>query len=88
MIDYYLCFIQLWMFLALFLSVQFVLFCFMKNLALHLERSPLNHSHNYDTAGDHPTCLARFSLNSDKIAGSDFEQPKAGPKGRRAGCPK
>jgi len=53
----------------------------MKNRASHLERWPLNHSKHYGSTDDHSICLTRFPLNSDKIAWSDFEQPKAGPKG-------
>jgi len=34
-----------------------------KNLASNLERSPLSHSHGYDSAGDRPTLFARFPLN-------------------------
>ncbi len=32
-------------------KVQFVLFGFRVNLALHLERSPLSHSYRYDSRG-------------------------------------
>jgi len=60
-----------------------VLFGFRPNLALHLGRSPLNHSYGYASADDRPTCFAGLTRNSDKIAGSDFEQPKADPKGAR-----
>jgi hypothetical protein len=62
------------------------LFGFRTNLASHFERSTLNHSYGYASAADRPNCLASFALNSDKIAGSDFEQPQAGPKGGRQGC--
>ncbi len=34
-----------------------------KNLAANLERSPLNHSYGYGSAGDRPTLFARFSLS-------------------------
>ncbi len=44
--------------------IQIVLFGFIKNLASHLERSPLIHSYCYASAGDHPTCLARYSYKS------------------------
>jgi len=43
----------------------------------------LNHSYGYASADDRPTCFASLTRNSDKIAGSDFEQPKADPKGAR-----
>ena len=42
----------------------FILFGFIKNLASHLGRSPLIHSDYYESAGDHPICLARFPINS------------------------
>ena len=45
-------------------SLLFILFGFIKNLALHLERSPLIHSDYYEPAGDRPICLARFPINS------------------------
>jgi hypothetical protein len=38
---------------------------FSKNLASHFDRSPLNHSYGYASAGDRPNCFASFSLNSD-----------------------
>jgi hypothetical protein len=38
---------------------------FRKNLASHFDRSPLNHSYGYASAGDRPNCFASFSLNSD-----------------------
>ena len=44
-------------------SVLYVLYEPRPNLALHLERSPLKHSYGYASAGDRPTCLARFALN-------------------------
>jgi hypothetical protein len=62
------------------------LFGFRTNLALHFERSTLNHSYGYASAAGRPNCLASFALNPDKIAWSDFEQPQAGPKGGRHGC--
>ena len=45
-------------------SLSIVLFGFMKNLALHLGRSPLIHSYSYELAGDNPTCVAKFPINS------------------------
>ena len=33
---------------------------FMKNLASPIERTPLNHSYGYDSAGVSPICFARF----------------------------
>jgi hypothetical protein len=42
--------------------IRFDLFEFRPNLALHLGRSLLNHSYGYASAGDRPTCLARFGL--------------------------
>jgi len=62
------------------------LFGFRTNLPSQFERSTLNHNYGYASAADRPNCLTSFALNSDKIAGSDFEQPKAGPKGARQGC--
>jgi hypothetical protein len=44
--------------------LQIVLFGFMNKLASHLERSPLIHSYCYESAGNRPTCLASYSLNS------------------------
>jgi len=38
---------------------------FSKKLASHFDRSPLNHSYGYASAGDRPNCFASFSLNSD-----------------------
>jgi len=38
---------------------------FSKKLTSHFDRSPLNHSYGYASAGDHPNCFASFSLNSD-----------------------
>jgi len=38
---------------------------FSKNLASQFDRSPLNHSYGYASAGDRPNCFASFSLNSD-----------------------
>ena len=35
-----------------------------KNLAAHLARSPLSHSHNYGSAGDRTTCFASLPQNS------------------------
>ena len=46
------------------MKLQFVLFGFMPNLALHLARSPLNRSYGYASAADHTTCLASLNLNS------------------------
>jgi len=43
----------------------------------------LTHSYGYASADDRPTCFASLIRNSDKIAGSDFEQPKIDPKGGR-----
>ena len=43
----------------------------------------LTHSYGYASAGDRPTCFASLTQNSDKIAWSDFEQPKADPEGER-----
>jgi hypothetical protein len=34
------------------------------NLASHPRRSPLIHSYGYESAGDHPTCLASLPLKS------------------------
>jgi hypothetical protein len=34
------------------------------NLASHPGRSPSIHSYGYESAGDHPACLASLSLNS------------------------
>ena len=62
-----------------------VLFGFWPNLASHLGRSSLSHSYGYASTDDRPTCFASLTQNSDKIAWSDFEQPKAGPLGRKAG---
>jgi len=45
-------------------GLQFVLFGFTNNLASHLERSLLIHSHGYESAGVRPTCLANLSLKS------------------------
>jgi len=36
-----------------------------KNLASHFDRSPLNYSYSYASAGDRSNCFASFSLNSD-----------------------
>ncbi len=43
-------------------SLRFALFEFRPSLALHLKRSPLNHSYGYASAGDRPTCLVSFAL--------------------------
>ena len=48
--------------ISIILIVQFVLFGFRTNLALHLERSPLNHSYGYASADDRPSCFASFAL--------------------------
>ncbi len=59
-------------------------------LALHLDRSFLRHSYSYASADDRPICFARATQDSDKIAGSDFQQRSVAtlaPQGRRAGCP-
>ncbi len=50
------------MYLCIVEWIRFVLFEFRPNLALHLERSPLNHSDGYASAGDRPICLASFAL--------------------------
>ena len=42
----------------------FVLFGFMNKLASHLERSPLIHSYDYESAGDRPTCSASLPIKS------------------------
>jgi len=47
----------------IFLQVPFIILGPRTNLALHLGRSPLSHSHGYDPAGDRPTLLARFPLS-------------------------
>ncbi len=39
-----------------------ILFEFRPKLALHLDRSPLNHGYGHAAAGDRPTCLASFAL--------------------------
>jgi hypothetical protein len=41
---------------------KILLYEFKKNLALHLERSPLIHSYCYGSKGDSPTCLAKCFL--------------------------
>jgi len=43
-------------------KMQFVLFGIRVHLTLHLERSPLIHSYDYDSAGDRPTCFASYTL--------------------------
>ena len=48
-------------------KVQFVLFGFRAHLTLQLERSPLSHSPNYDSARDRPTCFASYSLNPESF---------------------
>jgi hypothetical protein len=48
--------------MATLLKVQYVLFGFRANLALHLERSPLSHSFGYDSAADRPSCFASYTL--------------------------
>jgi len=49
---------------SIIVRLQFVLFGFTNNLALHLERSPLIHSYGYESAGDRPTCYTSLPLNS------------------------
>jgi len=46
---------------------RFILIGFLKNLALHLERSPSIHSYGYGFSGDSPSCLANFSRNPDSF---------------------
>ena len=41
------------------------LFGFRTNLALHFERSTLNHSYGYASSADRPNCLASFALNPE-----------------------
>jgi hypothetical protein len=43
-------------------EIQFVLFGFRLNLALHPERSSLSHSCRYASADDRPDCFASFPL--------------------------
>jgi hypothetical protein len=43
-------------------GTRFVLFGLRPNLASHLERSPLSHSHGYASADDSSTCFASFTL--------------------------
>jgi len=61
--------------LLVFISLNYVLFGFMKNLTLHLERSPLIHSFGYELAGDSSTCLAKFPINSKSF----IKQPGGAP---------
>ena len=48
-------------------ELQFVPIGFLKNLVLHLERSPSIHSYGYGFSGDSPNCLASFPRNSDSL---------------------
>jgi hypothetical protein len=43
------------------------LFGFRTNLALHFERSTLNHSYGYASTVDRPNCLASFALKSESF---------------------
>ncbi len=45
-----------------FAPARFVLFGFSPLVALHFERSPLNHSDRYASSGDRPNCLATNAL--------------------------
>ena len=49
-------------FMRFYAQAQFVLFGLRPLAALHLRRSPLNHSYGYASAGDHPNCLAANAL--------------------------
>ena len=45
--------------------LQFILFGLRYNLAVHPERSPLDHSYGYAPAGDRPSCFASLTLSSN-----------------------
>jgi hypothetical protein len=45
--------------------LQFVLFGLRPHCALHLCRSPSNHSYGYDFSADRPTCVAHYALISE-----------------------
>ena len=47
--------------------VWFVLFGFVKDLALHFGRSPLIHSGGCESAGDRPNCLASSPTKSESF---------------------
>jgi hypothetical protein len=68
-------------------KIQIVLIGFLKNLALHLGRSPSIHSYGYGFSGDSPSCLASFPRNSDsfmQLAGwvTPPDQIPGSPKGQ------
>jgi hypothetical protein len=44
---------------------QIVLIGFLTDLALHLERSTLNHSYGYGPAVERPNCCASLARNPD-----------------------
>ena len=55
------------LFQTMSLQERFVLIGFLSNLPSHLGPSPSIHSYGYGFSGDSPTCLARFSRNSDSF---------------------
>ena len=48
-------------------KLQFVLFGFRSHLALHLVRSLLNHSADYASVSDRPTCFPSYTLKSESL---------------------
>ncbi|MBQ74702.1 MAG: hypothetical protein CMQ20_06710 [Gammaproteobacteria bacterium] len=54
-----------WVIPSFSLEYSLYLIGFSKNLALPIERTPLNHSYGYDSADVSPICFAGFLLNSD-----------------------
>jgi hypothetical protein len=50
-----------------FFRVQFVLFGFRTQLALHLERSPSIRGYGYESPGVRPGCFASYTMNPESI---------------------